>query len=146
MIDIDVDFQSSFKKKINHQIVKECESITIKKTTLEAEKRCKVQAPGPGNQLPGTKYKAVGRLRRSHSTRISDEEGLVKNSTNYWRFVVFGTGRQGNPRTWRRNVGERRTKSVGRAVYQENDNAHRRENFNRTKSGGTYRRRRVHFP
>ena len=93
MIDIDVDFQSSFKKKINHQIVKECESITIKKTTLEAEKRCKVQAPGPGNQLPGTKYKAVGRLRRSHSTRISDEEGLVKNSTNYWRFVVFGTSK-----------------------------------------------------
>ena len=93
MIDVEISFSSSFKKKTNHQIIKECESITIKKTTLEAEKRCKVQAPGPGNQLPGTKYKAVGRLRRSHSSKISDDEGLVKNSTNYWRYVVFGTSK-----------------------------------------------------
>jgi len=93
MIDIQVDIESSFRRKINHSIIKQCEAETIKKTTLEAEKRCKVQAPGPGNQLPGTKYKAVGRLRRSHSTSISQDEGLVKNSTNYWRYVVFGTSR-----------------------------------------------------
>ena len=93
MIDIDVKFEPSFKKKINHNILKQCEKTTIRNTTLEAEKRCKVQAPGPGNQLPGTKYKAVGRLRRSHSTQISDDEGLVKNSTKYWRYVVFGTSK-----------------------------------------------------
>ena len=93
MIDIQVDIESSFRRKINHNIIKECEAETIKKTTLEAEKRCKVQAPGPGNQLPGTKYKAVGRLRRSHSSSISHDEGLVKNSTNYWRYVVFGTSK-----------------------------------------------------
>ena len=93
MIDIDVKFEPSFKKKINHNLLKQCEKTAIHKTTLEAEKRCKVQAPGPGNQLPGTTYKAVGRLRRSHSTQISDNEGLVKNSTNYWRYVVFGTSK-----------------------------------------------------
>ena len=93
MIDIDVKFEPSFKRKINHNVLKQCESVAIRNTTLEAEKRCKVQAPGPGNQLPGTKYKAVGRLRRSHSTQISDDEGLVKNSTNYWRYVVFGTSK-----------------------------------------------------
>ena len=93
MIDIDVKFEPSFKRKINHNVLKQCESVAIRNTTLEAEKRCKVQAPGPGNQLPGTKYKAVGRLRRSHSTQISDNEGLVKNSTNYWRYVVFGTSK-----------------------------------------------------
>ena len=93
MIDIDVKIDPSFYKKVNHEVIKACESTTIKNTTLEAEKRCKVQAPGPGNQLPGTKYKAVGRLRRSHSSHISDDEGLVKNSTNYWRFVVLGTSK-----------------------------------------------------
>lgn len=93
MIDIDVKIDPSFYKKVNHEVIKTCESTTIKNTTLEAEKRCKVQAPGPGNQLPGTKYKAVGRLRRSHSSHISDDEGLVKNSTNYWRFVVLGTSK-----------------------------------------------------
>ena len=93
MIDIDVKLTSSFYKKINHAVIKACESTTIKNTTLEAEKRCKVEAPGPGNQLPGTTYKAIGRLRRSHSHQISDDEGLVKNSTNYWRYVVFGTSK-----------------------------------------------------
>jgi hypothetical protein len=93
VIDIDVKLEDSFYKKINHSVVAACEAETIRKTTLEAERRCKVQAPGPGNQLPGTKYKAIGRLRRSHSTKISKDEGLVKNSTNYWRYVVFGTSK-----------------------------------------------------
>lgn len=93
MIDISVDIEPSFRKKINRQAVKKAEQITIKNTTFEAEKRCKIEAPGPGNQLPGTKYKASGRLRLSHSSKISDEEGQVKNSTNYWRYVVFGTSK-----------------------------------------------------
>lgn len=94
MIDIDVQFEPSFKKKINHRAVKSAEKKAIRNTTLEAEKRCKVQAPGPGNQLPGTKYQAVGRLRRSHTPHITDEEGQVRNtSAPYWRFVAFGTSK-----------------------------------------------------
>lgn len=93
MIDIDIKLEPSFFKKVNHAVVKECEAETIRNTTLEAEKRCKVQAPGPGNQLPGTKYKAVGRLRRSHSTSISPEQGLVKNSRDYAKYVIHGTSK-----------------------------------------------------
>ena len=93
MINIDVKFEPSFKKKINHQAVKEAEKVAIHNTTLEAEKRCKIQAPGPGNQLPGTKYKAVGRLRRTHSTKITSEEGIVQNNSGYARYVVHGTSK-----------------------------------------------------
>ena len=93
MIDIQVELESSFRKKINHEAIKSAEEIAIKNTTLEAEKRCKVQAPGPGNQLPGTKYKAVGRLRRSHSTKISRDEGQVRNNANYAKYVIHGTSK-----------------------------------------------------
>ena len=93
MIDIDVKVNPSFYKKIAHNIVKEAESQTIKKTTLEAENRCKKKSPGPGNQLPGTQYRASGNLRRGHSSEIHDDEGLVKNDMNYWIYVVFGTSK-----------------------------------------------------
>lgn len=93
MININVKLEKSFYEKINHAVIKECEAETVKKVTLEAEKQCKRYAPGPGNQLPGTTYKAVGRLRRSHTVSISPEEGLVKNSTDYWIYVVFGTSK-----------------------------------------------------
>ena len=93
MIDIQVDFESSFRKKINHQAIKKAEEITIKNTTLEAEKRCKgPETPGPGNQLPGTKYKAVGDLRRGHTSYITATEGQVRNSSaKYWIYVALGT-------------------------------------------------------
>lgn len=93
MININVKIEPSFYKKVNHETLKAAEREAIRKTTLEAEKQCKRLAPGPGNQLPGTKYKAVGRLRRSHSTSISDDEGLVKNSTNYAKYVIHGTSK-----------------------------------------------------
>jgi len=91
LLDLEIKVNPSFYKKVNHEVIKLVESETIMRTTLEAEKRCKIKAPGPGNQLPGTKYKAVGRLRRSHSTKISSSEGLVKNSTNYAVYVIHGT-------------------------------------------------------
>ena len=91
MIDIDVKINPQFYKKVNHNILKRAEATTIRNTTLEAEKRCKVQAPGPGNQLPNTTYKASGNLRRSHSTKITDDEGQVKNSAKYAVHVVHGT-------------------------------------------------------
>ena len=93
LISIDVKIEESFRKKINHAAVKAAEEIAIRNTTLEAEKRCKVQAPGPGNQLPGTKYRASGNLRRSHSTQISKEQGLVKNTAKYAVYVVHGTSK-----------------------------------------------------
>lgn len=93
MIDIDVKLNPSFYKKLNAGIVKKCEAETIKKTTLEAENRCKKISPGPGNQLPGTDYKASGNLRRGHSSEISEEQGLVKNNMNYAVYVVHGTSK-----------------------------------------------------
>ena len=82
MIDIDVDIESSFRKKVNHSIIKECEAITIKNTTLEAERRCKKVCPYD-----------TGALMRGHSTSISNEQGLVRNRQDYWVFVVFGTSK-----------------------------------------------------
>lgn len=93
MIDFEIQFNSSFYKKLNPQAVKQAESNTIAKATLEAENRCKKKSPGPGNQLPNTTYKASGDLRRGHSSEISPEEGLVKNKQNYWIYVVFGTSK-----------------------------------------------------
>lgn len=93
MIDISVDFESSFKRKINHAALKASEAKAIHDTTLEAEKRCKIKAPGPGNQLPGTTYRASGNLRRSHSVKISDDEGQVKNNAKYKDYVIHGTSK-----------------------------------------------------
>ena len=76
MIQMDVEINPSFYKKVNHEILKKCESLVIKKTTLEAENRCKKKSPGPGNQLPNTTYKASGHLRRGHSSEITDEEKM----------------------------------------------------------------------
>lgn len=90
---MDVKLNPSFYKKINHAAVKAAEKVAIKNTTLEAENRCKKLSPGPGNQLPGTTYKASGNLRRGHSSEISDEEGLVKNNMNYEVYVVHGTSK-----------------------------------------------------
>ena len=92
-INIKVDFESSFKKKINPQAIKKAQTVTIKNTTLEAEKMCKShETPGPGNQLPGTTYKAVGKLRGGHTPHITQNEGQVRNeSAQYWRYVAFGT-------------------------------------------------------
>ena len=93
MIQMDVEINPSFYKKVNHEILKKCESHVIKKTTLEAENRCKKKGPGPGNQLPNTTYKASGHLRRGHSSEITDEEGLVRNSQDYAVYVVHGTSK-----------------------------------------------------
>lgn len=82
MIDIDVKINPSFYKKLDKNIIKKCESTTIKKTTLEAESRCKKTCPYD-----------TGALMRGHSSEISDTEGLVKNGQKYWVYVVFGTSK-----------------------------------------------------
>lgn len=95
MIDVKVDIEPTFKKKINHQAIKRAQATAIKNTTLKAEDICKgSETPGPGNQLPGTTYKAVGDLRRGHTSHITDDEGQVRNaSAKYWVYVAMGTSK-----------------------------------------------------
>lgn len=80
MIDLKIEVNPSFYKKINHDTIKEATATTIKNTTLKAESECKKEAPYD-----------TGALRRGHSSEISDEEGLVINGQGYWVYVVFGT-------------------------------------------------------
>lgn len=82
MIDIEVKINPSFYKKLDKSIIKKCEAITIRNTTLEAESRCKKTCPYD-----------TGALMRGHSSDISDEEGFVKNGQHYWVFVVSGTSK-----------------------------------------------------
>ena len=90
---LNVKLEDSFRKKINHELYKRAEQETIRKVTLEAEKQCKKYAPGPGNQLPGTKYKASGHLRASHSSVIGPNEGMVVNNSGYAQYVILGTSK-----------------------------------------------------
>ena len=82
MIDIKVEVRESFYKKTSHDIVKQCIANTIRNTTLEEEKRCKVASPYD-----------TGALRRGHSSEISSEEGLIRNRMNYAVYVVHGTSK-----------------------------------------------------
>ena len=82
MIDIKVELKPEFKRKINHAAVRQAVANGIRNTTLHAEKKCKSIAP----------YK-TGQLRRSHSSRLSPEEGQVRNSANYATYVIHGTSR-----------------------------------------------------
>lgn len=77
---ISFEFNPSFYKKTDHSIIKKCIAETIKETTLQAEKRCKEEAP----------YQ-TGNLRRSHSSEYSADEGLVHNSAEYAVYVIYGT-------------------------------------------------------
>lgn len=77
---INIEFKDSFYKKTDPKIYDNAIRTTIKKVTLEAEKRCKKEAP----------YK-YGHLRRGHSSIIINFTGTVINRQKYWRYVVFGT-------------------------------------------------------
>ena len=82
MINLDVKVNPSFYKKVSKAIIDQCVANTVRNTTLEAEKRCKQKAP----------FK-TGALRRGHTSEISPEEGLVKNTMNYAVYVVHGTSK-----------------------------------------------------
>lgn len=90
---VEVKINPSFYNKVNAAAIKSSLSEAIRNTTLEAEKRCKIEAPGPGNQLPGTTYRASGNLRRSHSSSISSTQGQVSNSAKYAVYVIHGTSK-----------------------------------------------------
>ena len=90
---IEMKIQPSFYKKVNKEAINKAKAKAIKDTSKEAVAECEKQAPGPGNQLPGTDYNASGNLRRGHSFDCSDDEGVVHNSMNYWVYVVFGTSK-----------------------------------------------------
>lgn len=82
MIDLKVEIKPSFYTKVNPKIVAEATAAMIKNTTLRAEGDCKKEAPVD-----------TGNLRRSHSSDISEMEGLVQNSAEYAVYVVHGTSK-----------------------------------------------------
>ena len=79
---VTIDFTNSYKKKTNPQVVKKAMQSTIRKTTLKAENGCKHQCPVD-----------TGALMRGHSTHIGADEGQVRNSMNYAKYVIHGTRR-----------------------------------------------------
>lgn len=98
---ISIEFNPSWYKKTNHDTIKQCIAKTIKETTLEAEKRCKEKAPVD-----------TGNLRRSHSSKYSDEEGSVHNSADYAVYVIYGTSKMSA-----RNYPEEVCKELGQEKY-----------------------------
>lgn len=80
---LDVKFNTSFYKKTDPSLVKECIEECITELTNEAEKECRAICPVD-----------TGLLRDSHSTSTSGLEGSVHNSTEYWMYVVYGTYKQ----------------------------------------------------
>lgn len=79
-ISLEVEFSPGLKKKMEPDHFKKVVSNALKDVTLEAERRCKTECPVD-----------TGRLRRSHSTAISPQQGEVRNSTDYVGYVVDGT-------------------------------------------------------
>lgn len=82
-LEMDVEFKTSFYKKTDSKIVKSCIEETIKELTENAEKQCREICPVD-----------TGLMRDSHSTKTTGLTGQVKNSTDYWFYVVYGTSRQ----------------------------------------------------
>ena len=80
MLTINVDFQPSFYKKINSETYKTALNTAIRRTTLEAESRCKKECPVQ-----------TGTLMRGHGTTLNDLEGCVTNGVEYTKYVVGGT-------------------------------------------------------
>jgi len=80
MITINVDFRDSFYKKTNSTTYKTALNTAIRKTTLEAESRCKKESPV-----------RTGTLMRGHGSSFGELEGIVSNGVEYAKYVVKGT-------------------------------------------------------
>lgn len=80
MINVDVQINPQFYKKLSKELVKECVAETISKTTNEANERCKSTCPYD-----------TGNLSRGHEADIGDEEGYVRNDVEYAPYVIYGT-------------------------------------------------------
>lgn len=77
---IKIEFKDSFTKKTDPKRYNNAIKRTIRNVTLEAESRCKKEAP-----------KKTGNLRGGHNSVIIGFTGAVVNKKKYWRDVVFGT-------------------------------------------------------
>ena len=90
-INVEITINESFFKKVNAPW-KEIFNQVIRDVTLEAEARCKREAPI-----------RTGALRRGHSSDLSkDLTGYIRDSMHYWIYVVYGTKyQQANPYTQR---------------------------------------------
>lgn len=80
MESIKIEFNDSFYKKTDPHRYNAAIKKTIRDVTLEAESRCKKEAP----------YR-YGHLRRGHSSIIIGFTGTVINRQKYWQYVVYGT-------------------------------------------------------
>ena len=75
-----VEIKPSFRKKVNHSIYVNALKSTIRDATKDAEMGCRATCPVD-----------TGRLRSGHSSEVNGLEGKVRNSVDYWRYVVYGT-------------------------------------------------------
>lgn len=92
MMNMEVKINPQFYKKLDKSLVKESMEETIKKTTDEANIRCKTTCPYD-----------TGELSRAHKTEITGEEGLVRNDIEYAPYVIHGTSRM-NARNYPQQV------------------------------------------
>lgn len=82
-MELDIIYSDDFYKKIDVSSYVNAEEECISNVTLEAELRCREEAPVD-----------TGLLRDSHYVEISNLEGAVKNDVEYMPYVVYGTSRQ----------------------------------------------------
>ena len=76
----------SLNKKLDGLRMRQAMEKAVRQTMLDLQKEAMKQSPVD-----------TGNLRRSHSHEVRLDsnmvEGLLKNSTNYWMYVNFGTSR-----------------------------------------------------
>lgn len=76
----------SVKKKLDERRARNAIEKALRQTMLDLQKAAMRNTPVD-----------TGNLRRSHSTEVrfggNAIEGLLRNSTNYWQYVNFGTSK-----------------------------------------------------
>ena len=79
---VEITINDSFNKKTDPEAYLEAIRGTVsevsEKTMLECQSECPVR---------------TGNLRDSHSVEADDMEATIRNSAEYWMYVVYGTSR-----------------------------------------------------
>lgn len=83
---VDVQVSESLYSKLDSKKLQTAIRKAVKDTTMQLEGECKDYSPVD-----------TGNLKRSHSYDVKEEgtvtRAQVKNSTNYWPYVEYGTSR-----------------------------------------------------
>ena len=81
---VNVEVSQALYKKLDDKSLLQAAKRAVTDTTIDLEGECKDEAPVD-----------TGNLQRSHSYHVLDEgkriTARVKNSTNYWVYVEYGT-------------------------------------------------------